>query len=92
MEIGYDTISTSLIIAVFAMMVSVLIFAFCLRQLIQIYDDPSILENYYATVKGDDKYDHLRFDSWKRKYLFKRAIAILIFVGAFAGAYLACLK
>ena len=75
-------ISVPFVLSALIMFTSVFILLFVLRDIIDSLLDSTVLEIRYASVSGCDKYSHLYFKKWRRKYYCKAAVAVFLSAAA----------
>ena len=75
-------ISVPFVLSALIMFMSVFILLFVLRDIIDSLLDSTVLEIRYASVSGCDKYSHLYFKKWRRKYYYKAAVAVFLSAAA----------
>ncbi len=89
---GDKVVSVPFILAAFAMFSAVFVLLFVLRNIIDCLLDSTVLEIKYSYVSGQDKYSHVYFKKWCKRYYCKSAVVILLSAAVIAASciYMFC--
>lgn len=81
-------VSAPFVLSAVVMCASVFILLVFLRDIIDSLLDSTALEIKYSSVSGYDKYSHIHFRKWRKKYYCKALAGIFLSAAAIASACL----